>query len=88
MTTVPRMPTTQAEPIEGRETRRPPIEMMLRDLPAPHREIIVATYFGRRTTREAADLLGLAPAEAKARLYEAMHDLSGMVMSAGTAGPP
>ncbi|MFI5897933.1 sigma factor-like helix-turn-helix DNA-binding protein [Actinoplanes sp. NPDC051513] len=75
------MPTTHADPIEGRETPRPPIELMLRDLPAPHREIIVATYFGRRTAREAADLLGLAPGEAKARLYEAMRDLSGMVAS-------
>ncbi|WP_433305461.1 sigma factor-like helix-turn-helix DNA-binding protein [Actinoplanes sp. CA-030573] len=37
----------------------PPMELMLRNLPARHREVIVATYFGRRTTREAAHLLGL-----------------------------
>jgi RNA polymerase sigma-70 factor (ECF subfamily) len=61
-----------------------PTELMLRNLPAQHREIIVATYFHRRTTREAAQLLGLAPEAAKARLYEAMRDLSLMV----TMGEP
>jgi RNA polymerase sigma-70 factor (ECF subfamily) len=52
---------------------------MLRNLPDHHREIIVATYFGRRTTNEAARLLGLHPARAKIRLYQAMRDLSDMV---------
>jgi RNA polymerase sigma-70 factor (ECF subfamily) len=52
--------------------------LMLR-LPTQHREIIVATYFSGRTTREAAWVLGLAPAVAKARLYQAMRDLSRMV---------
>ncbi|GAA0471417.1 hypothetical protein Ade02nite_34810 [Paractinoplanes deccanensis] len=52
---------------------------MLRHLSDPHREIIVATFFGRRTTGEAAELLGLAPEEAKARLYEAMRALTSMV---------
>jgi DNA-directed RNA polymerase specialized sigma24 family protein len=55
------------------------MELMLRNLAAQHREIIVATYLGRRTTSEAAHLLGLTPATAKARLYEAMRDLSLMV---------
>ena len=45
-------------------------------LPTQQREIIVATYFSGRTVREAAWVLGLAPAVAKARLYQAMHDLS------------
>jgi len=58
---------------------------MLRSLPAQHREIIVATYFHKRTPSEAAHLLGLAPATAKARLYEAMRDLSLMVTT-GDAG--
>jgi len=39
----------------------------------------VATYFRGRTTREAAQVLGLAPADAKARLYQAMRDLSLMI---------
>ena len=39
----------------------------------------MATYFRRRTTREAARLLGLTPGAAKARLYQAMRDLSDMV---------
>ena len=73
------MPTTQADPIDDRETRRPDMEVMLRSLPASHQEIIVATYFGRRTAHQAAEHLGLSPAVAKARLYEEMRSLSGMV---------
>ena len=73
------MPTRHAEPFTVRETRPPPMEIMLRSLSAEHREIIVATYFRRRTTREAARALGLAPAVARARLYQAMRDLSLMV---------
>jgi DNA-directed RNA polymerase specialized sigma24 family protein len=64
------MPTTNAAPIA--------MELMLRLHPR-HREILVATYFRGRTTVEAAEALGLEPAAAKARLYEAMRDLSGMV---------
>lgn len=65
----------------NRETQRPPMELMLRTLPAQYREIIVATYFRHRTTREAAGALGLAPAAATARLYQAMRDLSLMLAS-------
>ena len=83
MTKVPRMPTRHAAPMANCETQRPPIELMLRNLPAQHQEIIIATYFRRRTTREAARALGLAPAAATARLYQAMRDLSLMV-----AAPP
>ncbi|MFF5075910.1 sigma factor-like helix-turn-helix DNA-binding protein [Actinoplanes sp. NPDC000266] len=68
------MPTTKAD-----ATRRPPMESLLRDLPEPHREILVATYFRRRTPREAAEALGLPQAEVKARLYEAMRTLSAVV---------
>ncbi|WP_232234449.1 RNA polymerase sigma factor [Actinoplanes sp. N902-109] len=68
------MPTRTATP-----TPAPPMELMLRSLPAPHRDVIIATYFGGRTTREAAELLGLAPATVTVRLYQAMHALSGMV---------
>jgi RNA polymerase sigma-70 factor (ECF subfamily) len=52
---------------------------LLRTLQAQHREIIVATYVHRRTTREAARVLGLSPAAAKARLYWAMRDLTLMI---------
>ena len=67
----------------------PSTEVMLHSLPPQHREIIVATYFHHRTTGEAAKLLGLSPAAAKARLYHAMRDLSLMVAthSPGHAGP-
>lgn len=61
------------------EAPRPEMELMLRSLPAQHQEIIFATYFRGRTTREAAWRLGLAPAVAKTLLYQAMRDLSRMV---------
>jgi RNA polymerase sigma-70 factor (ECF subfamily) len=62
------------------------MELMLHRLPTQHREIIVATYLCGRTTREAAWVLGLAPAVAKIRLYQAMRDLSRMVASCGPDG--
>ena len=65
------MPTRQ-------ETRRPSMEEMLHRLPARHREVLVATFFHRRTTTEAARSLKLPPATVKARLYEAMRELSDM----------
>jgi DNA-directed RNA polymerase specialized sigma24 family protein len=73
------MSTRLADAIRGRETPRLPGEVMLRSLPAQHREIIIETYFRRQTTPEAAQLLGLAPGAARARLYQAMRDLSEMV---------
>jgi DNA-directed RNA polymerase specialized sigma24 family protein len=73
------MPTTHSDPVAGRETPQHPMELMLRHIPAQHREIIVATYFSRRTTREAALSLGLTPVVAKAQLYAAMRELSIMV---------
>jgi hypothetical protein len=70
-------------PTRPADTQRPPMEVLLRNLPAQHREIIVATYFRRRTAREAARDLGLSPAVAEARLYAAMRDLSVMVAASG-----
>jgi len=52
---------------------------LLRRLAPEHREILVATYFCRRTTREAARALGLPPQTARVRLYRAMRELSDMV---------
>ena len=72
------MPTTSADLVGDRETQRPPVQTMLGSLPAQHREIIIATYFRHRTIGEAAGQLGLTPGAAKARLYEAMRDLSEM----------
>jgi DNA-directed RNA polymerase specialized sigma24 family protein len=73
------MLTRHAEPITAGDTGPPTMEVMLRSLSAQHREIVVATYFHGRTTREAARVLGITPAAARARLYQAMRDLSLMV---------
>jgi DNA-directed RNA polymerase specialized sigma24 family protein len=83
------MPTRHADPMGDLETQWPSVELMLGSLPAQHQEIIIATYFRHRTIREAARQLGLAPGTAKARLYEAMRDLSDMLATRwpGDAGP-
>jgi RNA polymerase sigma-70 factor (ECF subfamily) len=73
------MLTRQAHPTAVEKTQRPPMELMVRSLSAQHREILVATYFRGRTAAEAAGVLGLTPAAATARLYQAMRDLSLMV---------
>jgi RNA polymerase sigma-70 factor (ECF subfamily) len=62
------------------------VDLLLQSLPAEQREIIIATFFQRRTTDEAARLLGLAPDAAKALVYQAMCDLTAMVTIA--SGPP
>jgi DNA-directed RNA polymerase specialized sigma24 family protein len=67
-----KMPTRHAQPEH-------PMEMMLLNIPALHREIIVATYFRQRTVREAALFLGLTPRVAQSRLYSAMRELSLMI---------
>lgn len=71
------MPTTLAPP-------RPPMERMLESLPAQYRQILVETYFRGRSPREAAKALGIPPAVATARLYQAMRDLSLMITVSGT----
>jgi RNA polymerase sigma-70 factor (ECF subfamily) len=55
------------------------MELLVRDLPAQHREILVTTYFRHRTIDEAATLLGLTPETAKSRLYQALRDLADRV---------
>jgi len=70
------MPTT---------TQRPPADQLLRSLSPHHRKILVATYFHRRTTREAAHRLGLTPEAAKSDLYHAMRDLSDKLRRATVA---
>jgi DNA-directed RNA polymerase specialized sigma24 family protein len=81
------MPTRPADPMGDLETRWPPVEMMLGSLPAQHREIIIATYYRHRTIRDAAQQLGLAPGTAKARLYQAMRDLSEMAATRWPSHP-
>jgi DNA-directed RNA polymerase specialized sigma24 family protein len=61
------------------------MEAIVRNLPTRQREIIVATYFRRWTTREAAEWLGITPAEAKARLYQAVCELADVTDSRPTA---
>jgi DNA-directed RNA polymerase specialized sigma24 family protein len=94
VTTVLRVPPThavtnadrprrhRATPSDDRGTPRPPLEAILRNLPAAHREILAATYFRRQTTREAARQLGITPDDAKRRLYLATRELAAVV---GTA---
>ena len=69
-------------------TARPggPHPDLLQHLRAEHREILVATYFRRRTTREAAWQLGLPPDAVKARLYHAVRALSDL-LATETARP-
>jgi DNA-directed RNA polymerase specialized sigma24 family protein len=82
------MPIRHARSVGGRETRKPPVDLLLQSLPAEQREIIIATYFHRRTTPEAARLLGLAPDVAKTLVYQAMSDLSAMVTIATSPRVP
>ncbi|WP_308200921.1 sigma factor-like helix-turn-helix DNA-binding protein [Actinoplanes sp. M2I2] len=79
------MPTRHADPIGHRTDQRPQMELMLRQLPAQHRDVLVATYFSHRTTHEAARLLGLSPEAAKFRVYQAMRALSDMLSERGPA---
>ncbi len=72
------MRNRHAEPTAGYHTPSS-MKLMLQCLPVQYQEIIVATYFQGRTTSEAAQLLGLPPATAKARLFQAMSDLSLML---------
>jgi hypothetical protein len=70
------VPTPRTALRTHRDVGGPSVEALVRTLPAPLREILVETYFRRSTPQQAARRLGLAPAEAAARLYEAMHQLA------------
>lgn len=78
------MPNRHAYPRADRTS----MERMLQCLPVQHQEIIVATYFRGCTTSEAARRLGLPPATAKARLFQAMSDLSLMLGTEFRRGGP
>jgi DNA-directed RNA polymerase specialized sigma24 family protein len=57
----------------------PPADQLLRALSPHHRDILVATYFRRRTTREAAQQLGIPHDTVRTQLYQAMRELTGLL---------
>jgi RNA polymerase sigma-70 factor (ECF subfamily) len=56
--------------------------VILRDLPPAHREILVATYFRRQTTRQAAQQLGITHDDARSRVYHATRQLTSAIAAA------
>jgi DNA-directed RNA polymerase specialized sigma24 family protein len=64
-----------------------PIEEILRDLPPAHREILVATYFRRQTTRQAAQQLNITHEDARRRVYHATRELTAAVVAARKSRP-
>jgi DNA-directed RNA polymerase specialized sigma24 family protein len=71
----------------GPDVLRYPIEEILRGLPPAHREILVATYFRRQTTREAARQLDISPEDARRRVYHATRELTAAVVAARVHRP-
>ncbi|WP_233509843.1 sigma factor-like helix-turn-helix DNA-binding protein [Actinomadura craniellae] len=51
------------------------VSQALHSLSSAHREILVETYFRRRSVNEAASVLGLPVETVKTRVYEALHAL-------------
>jgi sigma-70-like protein len=78
------VPTPHDTPRTHRDAGGPPIETVIRGLPASHREILVETFFRRRTPQQAARRLGIAPSEARALLYEAVQQLAALTGRHGT----
>ena len=54
----------------------------MRDLPPAHREILIATFFRRQTTRQAARQLGITHEDARRRVYHATRELTAAVVAA------
>lgn len=77
----------RAKPSADREFLSYPIEAILRALPPAHREILVATYFRRQTTRQAARQLNITPEDARRRVYHATRELTAAVAAARTSRP-
>ncbi len=77
VTSAPDRPRRHRAP--SADAPRLPIESILRDLAAPHREILVATYFRRQTTREAAQQLGITHDDARRRIYHATRELTALI---------
>ena len=72
----------RAKPSADRDILSYPIEAIVRALPPEHREILVATYFRRQTTRQAARHLDISPEEARRRVYHATRELTAAVVAA------
>jgi len=64
-----------------------PIEEILRALPPAHREILIATYFRRQTTRQAARQLDITHEDARRRVYHATRELTAAIVAARTVRP-
>jgi DNA-directed RNA polymerase specialized sigma24 family protein len=77
----------RAKPSPDRDILRFPIEAILRALPPAHREILVATYFRRQTTRQAARQLNITHEDARRRVYHATRELTAAVAAARTSRP-
>jgi RNA polymerase sigma-70 factor (ECF subfamily) len=58
----------------------------MRELSAPHREILVHTYFYGRTVAQAAELLGLPLGTAKSRVYHGLRALRSTLEHRGVTG--
>jgi DNA-directed RNA polymerase specialized sigma24 family protein len=72
----------RAKPGAERDVLSYPIEAILRALPPEHREILVATYFRRQTTRQAATQLDTTPEDVRRRVYHATRELTAAVVAA------
>jgi DNA-directed RNA polymerase specialized sigma24 family protein len=72
----------RAKPNAGQDLLRYPIEAILRALAPAHREILVATFFRRQTTRQAARQLGITDEDARRRVYHATRELTARVVAA------
>jgi hypothetical protein len=75
-------PRHRAEPNAGRDSPRSWLEAIVHDLPPAHREILVATYFRRQTTRQAAQQLGITHEEGRRRVYHATRHLAAVLHAA------
>ncbi|MEV6848603.1 sigma factor-like helix-turn-helix DNA-binding protein [Actinoplanes sp. NPDC051411] len=77
----------RAKPGAERDILRYPIEAILHALPPAHREILVATYFRRQTTRQAAQQLNITDEDARRRVYHATRELTAAVVAARLSRP-
>jgi RNA polymerase sigma-70 factor (ECF subfamily) len=79
VTSAPDRPRRHRAPTADRESPHVPLEAILRDLPADHREILVATLFRRQTTRQAAQQLGITHEDVRRRVYHATRELTAVI---------
>jgi RNA polymerase sigma-70 factor (ECF subfamily) len=75
----------RAKPSAGQDILRYSMEAILRALSPAHREILVATYFRRQTTRQAARQLDITDEDARRLVYHATRELTAAVVAARTS---